>query len=71
MTAADALAEHPLEFRLLLIEAFADAERRGLGTVQPGFTAHRGLADQAADLIAHRVEHLLAARGFLDANEGR
>ena len=48
----------PIEWRELLAEVFAEAERKGLGRFEPGFTATPGREDDAADFIERRCAHL-------------
>ena len=52
----------PLDWRILLGEIFAEAERKGLGRYEPGFTAAPGREDDAAAFIGQRAEHLSEAR---------
>ncbi|HZZ47573.1 MAG TPA: hypothetical protein VFE65_11865 [Pseudonocardia sp.] len=60
MTAADPAST---EYRILLAEMFAQAEGRGLGTLNVGFTATPGKEEEAADYIGPRSE-FLAGRKF-------
>jgi hypothetical protein len=46
------------EYRVLLAEMFAEAEGRGLGTLDVGFTATPGREEEAADYIVPRREFL-------------
>lgn len=52
----------PLDWRVLLGEIFAEAERHGLGTFQPDFTATPGREQDAAAFIGARADHLGPAR---------
>jgi hypothetical protein len=52
----------PLEWRTLLAEILIEAERHGLGTYQPGFTAASGREDAAAAFIGSRADHLAEIR---------
>jgi hypothetical protein len=53
--------ELPLEWRAVLAEVMADAERRGLGRMVVGFTAVPGMGVEAEEYIAARCAHLAAA----------
>ncbi|MCU1660490.1 MAG: hypothetical protein QOI36_6202 [Pseudonocardiales bacterium] len=46
------------EYRVLLAGMFAEAEGRGLGTLNVGFTATPGREEEAADYITPRREFL-------------
>jgi hypothetical protein len=50
------------EYRILLAGMFAEAEDRGLGTLNVGFTATPGKEEEAADYIAPRSEFLAGRR---------
>jgi hypothetical protein len=52
----------PIEYRELLAEVFLEAERKGLGRFEPGFTATSGREDDAADFIGSRCDHLAELR---------
>jgi hypothetical protein len=50
------------EYRLLLVGMLAQAEGRGLGTLNIGFTATPGREEEAADYITRRSEFLAGRR---------
>jgi hypothetical protein len=50
------------EYRILLAGLFAEAEVRGLGTLNVRFTAAPGKEEEAADYIGPRTEFLAGRR---------